>query len=337
MRNTDFRSGSRQARPPGFADRIEIQVRGGASATSRTQSRMSSAGQPTSRSSPPVRSNIAARAPRAALRSIAGPARTACRRPRPDWMFLNVRRRPFDSLRVRRALNYATDRARIVDSTADPRSQPNVPGRAEGFPGYKPYCPYTTEDRGGRVECARPRAPAACGPVGEAGARVIVWAPGSGATSAATITGLLDELGFEASLRVIRQRRLLAGHLGRDSRNADRLLRLGRRLRQPLDRHLLALHVPLLGSATPTSHVSAIADWSVRSTLRSPRTGAHAAAAWAAADRRVVDLAAVVPKTNGRESCCLQASRQLPASPPVVHAARPVVGSISRFQLVSRG
>ena len=28
--------------------------------------------------------------------------------------------------------------------------------------------------------------------------------------------------------------------------------------------------------------------------------GAQAAAAWAAADRRVVDLAAVVPQTNGR-------------------------------------
>ena len=51
-------------------------------------------------------------------------------------------------------------------------------------------------------------------------------------------------------------------------------------------------------SAPRTSRVYAIADWSDRSTLRSPAQGAQAAAAWAAADRRIVDLAPVVPQTN---------------------------------------
>ena len=49
-------------------------------------------------------------------------------------MFLNVRGAPFDDERVRRALNYATDRHRIVALGGGPGRRPEVPGRARRLP-----------------------------------------------------------------------------------------------------------------------------------------------------------------------------------------------------------
>jgi peptide/nickel transport system substrate-binding protein len=98
--------------------------------------------------------------------------------PTVDFIQLNAHRRPFDDVRVRRALNFAVDRAKIADWYGGPLvatalCQPLAPG----LPGYSRYCPYTRDPRSdGRwhgPDLARAkRLVAASGTLGE---RVDVW------------------------------------------------------------------------------------------------------------------------------------------------------------------
>ena len=180
----------------------------GASATSRSRSRMSNAGRPTSRSSPP-RQTPTSSAPSASGSSppIAGPApQRADGRHR-----LDVPQRPAAPVR----LAPRPPRAELRDRPSAHRRhrrrtrdrQPNVPDRAEGLSCLPAVLPvHRPEDRAGRGwTCARRRAGAPPdSPIGEGGRTSRrVGARASSARSAATITALLDELGFEASLRVI--------------------------------------------------------------------------------------------------------------------------------------
>ncbi len=60
------------------------------------------------------------------------------------YLALNVNLAPFDSLKVRQALNFAIDRRAAVILFGGPRlATPTCQILPPGFPGYKPYCPYT--------------------------------------------------------------------------------------------------------------------------------------------------------------------------------------------------
>ena len=66
--------------------------------------------------------------------------------PRPNLqaLFLNTRVPPFDRLDVRRAMNFAVDRAAATNAWGGPNvAEPTCQILPPNFPGYRPYCPYT--------------------------------------------------------------------------------------------------------------------------------------------------------------------------------------------------
>jgi YVTN family beta-propeller protein len=68
-----------------------------------------------------------------------------------DFVQLNTRRPPFDDLLARGAVNYAVDRARILElAGGSDLAKPTCQILPPNFPGYRPFCPYTANpSRGG--------------------------------------------------------------------------------------------------------------------------------------------------------------------------------------------
>lgn len=64
--------------------------------------------------------------------------------PASAWVVVNTSMSPFDDVRVRRAVNYALDRGKLVRLHGGPlAAQANCQILPPNFPGYRPYCPYT--------------------------------------------------------------------------------------------------------------------------------------------------------------------------------------------------
>jgi peptide/nickel transport system substrate-binding protein len=60
------------------------------------------------------------------------------------YVAMNVRIAPFNNLKARQGVNYATDRNALVKIYGGPKlASPTCQVLPPNFPGYKPYCPYT--------------------------------------------------------------------------------------------------------------------------------------------------------------------------------------------------
>ena len=155
VRNRYFRSDPARSRGEGFADRIEVRVH-----SKRTIEREIAAVQRGDADlavlADPFGPLVSEGRFRALVARSPGQVRSAPA-PTTDWAFLNTRRRPFDDIRVRRALNLAIDRAKVVALSGGPEvGEPTCQVVPANFQGNAPYCPvHGLAREGGWVDRAR--------------------------------------------------------------------------------------------------------------------------------------------------------------------------------------
>ena len=197
VRNPHFRAWSQAAQPNGYPDQIVWKIGGGAAAAVTAIERGTadwSVDFP-----PPAR--IRELQTQYASQLHIYPGLTT------DFLFLNTRVPPFSNPAVRRALNLAIDRNRIVKQLgghayASPTCQLLPPG----IPGFQRYCPYTANpSRSGAwtaPDLAKARRLVAAS--GTKGMSVTVWdVPGEVVHLASEqyVVSVLDRLGYEAHLK----------------------------------------------------------------------------------------------------------------------------------------
>jgi YVTN family beta-propeller protein len=127
-----------------------------------------------------------------------------------EFLVIDTHVAPFDDRRVRRALNYAIDRRRLVRlfggaSLARATCQILPPG----LPGYRRYCPYTLDPRrNGRWAAPDPAtAKRLVAASGTAGARINVWAVSDDCCIPPSVfryvAGVLRDLGYRTRVRLV--------------------------------------------------------------------------------------------------------------------------------------
>jgi len=296
VRNRYFRSDPARSRGEGFADRIEVRLH-----SKRTIEREIGAVQRGDADLAVLGDPFGALVSEGRLRALvarspgqvrSAPAATT------DWAFLDTRRRPFDNIRVRRALNLAIDRAKVVALSGGPElGEPTCQVVPANFQGNAPYCRYTASPvkGGGWTAPDMAQARQLVSASGRAGERVVVRVPEFREAVGRYVAKVLDELGFRTTVRV----------LSFNDPEVDSRTQIG----------FTGWLADYLGASTfiepaftcaqrGASNLSYICDPKLerliaRAAVTRP---ADAGRAWAAADHRVADLAPVVPLTQRRSS-----------------------------------
>jgi peptide/nickel transport system substrate-binding protein len=200
VRNPRFREWSADAQPSGYPARIVLSANatGAQRAASAIEHGVDVLLSPTTRELPQLGRRYATQLhinPTAATFAFA----------------MNTRVAPFDRLAVRRALNYAIDRKRILALAGGGlEAQPTCQILPPTLPGYQPYCPYTLRANASGTWIAPDlaRAERLVRASGTRNTRVTVLVPPAGPMSPTTkigryIVSVLRRLEFRASLRTL--------------------------------------------------------------------------------------------------------------------------------------
>jgi YVTN family beta-propeller protein len=300
VRNPRFRVWAPEVQPRGNPDRIEVMD---VDTTTDALKRLSSF-RPDVVSTIPDQQEaerVLVRYP-ARIRSVAAPNAGAV------YMYMNTRVHPFDDLRVRRALNYAVDHARIAQLLGPPvLAQASCQVLPPGLPGYRPYCPYTRSptDAGAWTgpDFVKARRLVAASP--RRGTSVTVMALPPTAAAARELASTLRLLDFPARTKVLPPDKFFA--LANDPRRgaqafvsgwgADYLSASGFLFNQ-FDCRAFKPH------GTDNTNFSEFCDPRTQAAMdRAARESDSGASArlWAIADRRLTDAAPVVPLVTRRD------------------------------------
>jgi ABC-type transport system substrate-binding protein/DNA-binding SARP family transcriptional activator len=220
-----------------------------------------------------------------------------------NFLFLDVHAPPFNRLRVRRALNFALDRNRIVAGFGGPAAAtPACQLLPPGIPGYKRYCPYTRhpakDGRWRSPDLARARRLVANS--GTAGMKVVVW----DLTGGPPIEGVppvdaLRRLGYHASLRLLPQQTYF--RYTDDSRNHAQVIEGGWSADYPTANDFIgklacAYSVPGSQAVDSSQFCDPAFDHQVAHAAALQTTDPPAAdRLWARLDREVTDRAILLP------------------------------------------
>jgi peptide/nickel transport system substrate-binding protein len=120
-----------------------------------------------------------------------------------EYMALNTNVPPFDNLKARQAVNFATDHNALVKIYGGPQlATPTCQVLPPNFPGYKPYCPYSANAGSGKWTAPdMAKAQQLVQESGTKGMRVKVNSDTTDVHKAVGeyFVGLLDKLGYKAS------------------------------------------------------------------------------------------------------------------------------------------
>jgi YVTN family beta-propeller protein len=297
-RNPHFRPRGPDSRPAGFADRIEVTSGGErAQVAAAERGRLDLASVFASATSEQL----------AALRTRVGTRVRSATAPFTEYAWLNVKAPPFNDPRVRRALNLAVDRARVVDLTGGPDAgSPACQLLPPGLPGYRPICPFTAapSPAGAWTAPDRTEAKRLVAASGTRGTAVEVWGWGPRRTVARHLVKVLRDLGFRSRLRVFGDLGLIID-AAQDPRQRPQIGIDGWIADNPEPAAFLNALISCHGYAANTKipNLSRFCDRSIDAAIdraRAAGAGADAAAAWQRIERRIAKRAPVVPLTTRR-------------------------------------
>ena len=197
VRNPHFHQWSKDAQPAGYPDKIDVKL----SLTTETEVTMIEQGQADWMYDQPPADRLNEIGTKYPHQVFLNPV------PQVYHMAINTRVPPFDNVKVRQAVNYATDRTSLVKVWGGPQlATPTCQTLPPDFPGYAPYCPYTTDAGDGKWHGPdMAKAQQLVDESGTKGQKIIVTCTPDEASKNICLyfVGLFRQLGYTADLRIL--------------------------------------------------------------------------------------------------------------------------------------